>query len=216
MFYKVPQPKEQPNHQVTRNTNRDLIAQAQKSNIKANIWLLIINLIAVGVIIYNLMQFHASVTADLGKASRMSTANVMYLANMHVTLLVMIFVNVTLAILVKPQWQAPKTSLILFFQKDLWVFLNVGSQIGLHYAAKAIVKFTQDAASSSWLDSILTTPTFGQLITDLLGLLIGVIYLIGALAGAGTVTRNYNFYNDPELQHYRHLDQMARSINNSL
>ena len=122
-----------------------------------------------------------------------------------------------LAVVLKPQWQAPKTSLLLFFQKDLWIFLGTGSLIGLHYATKAIVRFTQDPyVSSSWLNNLATAPTIGQLIADLFVILLGIVYLIGALVSAGALSSNYEYYSMLQRQqHERDIEQLARAINNS-
>ena len=207
----------QTNHQVSDRLNYDRIQTAKRKNIIAGIVLLVINLIAGAVVIANLIKFQQSAAAEIGQAQRMQTGDAMYLATAHTALLVALVINVILAVALKPQWQAPKTSLLLFFQKDLWIFLGTGSLIGLHYATKAIVRFTQDPyVSSSWLNNLATAPTIGQLIADLFVILLGIVYLIGALVSAGALSSNYEYYSMLQRQqHERDIEQLARAINNS-
>ena len=207
----------QTNHQVGERLSHDRIQAAKRKNVIAGIVLLIINLIAGAVVMTNLIKFQQSAAAEIGQAQRMQTGDAMYLATAHTALLVALAINVILAVALKPQWQAPKTSLLLFFQKDLWIFLGTGSLIGLHYAAKAIVRFTQDPyVSSSWLNNLATAPTIGQLIADLFVILLGIAYLIGALVSAGALSSNYEYYSMLQRrQHERDIEQLARAINNS-
>lgn len=207
----------QSNHQVDERLSHDRIQAAKRKNVIAGIVLLVINLIAGAVVITNLIKFQQSAAAEIGRAQRMQTGDAMYLATAHTTLLVALAINVILAVVLKPQWQAPKTSLLLFFQKDLWIFLGTGSLIGLHYATKAIVRFTQDPyVSSSWLNNLATAPTIGQLIADLFVILLGIVYLIGALVSAGALSSNYEYYSMLQRQqHERDIEQLARAINNS-
>ena len=209
--------QKQANHQVGDRLNHDRIQAAKRKNVIAGIVLLVINLIAGAVVIMNLIKFQQSAAAEIGQAQRMQTGDAMYLATAHTALLVALAINVILAVVLKPQWQAPKTSLLLFFQKDLWIFLGTGSLIGLHYAAKAIVRFTQDPyVSSSWLNNLSTAPTIGQLAADLLVILLGIVYLIGALVSAGALSSNYEYYSMLQRQqHERDIEQLARAINNS-
>lgn len=209
--------QKQSNHQVSDRLNHDRIQAAKRKNVIAGIVLLVINLIAGAVVIMNLIKFQQSAAAEIGQAQRMQTGDAMYLANVHTALLVALAINVILAVVLKPQWQAPKTSLLLFFQKDLWIFLGTGSLIGLHYATKAIVRFTQDPyVSSSWLNNLATAPTIGQLIADLFVILLGIVYLIGALVSAGALSSNYEYYSMLQRQqHERDIEQLARAINNS-
>lgn len=209
--------QKQSNHQVGDRLNHDRIQTAKRKNVIAGIMLLVINLIAGAVVITNLIKFQQSAAAEIGQAQRMQTGDAMYLANAHTSLLVALAINVILAVVLKPQWQAPKTSLLLFFQKDLWIFLGTGSLIGLHYATKAIVRFTQDPyVSSSWLNNLATAPTIGQLIADLFVILLGIVYLIGALVSAGALSSNYEYYSMLQRQqHERDIEQLARAINNS-
>lgn len=205
------------NHQVGERLSHDRIQAAKRKNVIAGIVLLAINLIAGAVVITNLIKFQQSAAAEIGQAQRMQTGDAMYLATAHTVLLVALAINVILAVLLKPQWQAPKTSLLLFFQKDLWIFLGTGSLIGLHYATKAIVRFTQDPyVSSSWLNNLATAPTVGQLAADLFVILLGIVYLIGALVSAGALSSNYEYYSMLQRQqHERDIEQLARAINNS-
>ena len=207
----------QSDHQMGERLNHDRIQTAKRKNIIAGIVLLVINLIAGAVVMTNLIKFQQSAAAEIGQAQRMQTGDAMYLATAHTTLLVALAINVILAVVLKPQWQAPKTSLLLFFQKDLWIFLGTGSLIGLHYATKAIVHFTQDPyVSSSWLNNLATAPTIGQLIADLFVILLGIVYLIGALVSAGALSSNYEYYSMLQRQqHERDIEQLARAINNS-
>ena len=209
--------QKQSNHQVGDRLNHDRIQAAKRKNVIAGIVLLVINLIAGAVVMTNLIKFQQSAAAEIGQAQRMQTGDAMYLATVHTVLLVALAINVILAVVLKPQWQAPKTSLLLFFQKDLWIFLGTGSLIGLHYAAKAIVRFTQDPyVSSSWLNNLATAPTIGQLIADLFVILLGIVYLIGALVSAGALSSNYEYYSMLQRQqHERDIEQLARAINNS-
>lgn len=209
--------QKQPNHQVGDRLNHDRIHAAKRKNVIAGIVLLVINLIAGAVVMTNLIKFQQSAAAEIGQAQRMQTGDAMYLATVHTALLVALAINVILAVVLKPQWQAPKTSLLLFFQKDLWIFLGTGSLIGLHYATKAIVRFTQDPyVSSSWLNNLATAPTIGQLIADLFVVLLGIVYLIGALVSAGALSSNYEYYSMLQRQqHERDIEQLARAINNS-
>lgn len=209
--------QKQTNHQVGDRLNHDRIQTAKRKNVIAGIVLLVINLIAGAVVITNLIKFQQSAAAEIGQAQRMQTGDAMYLANVHTSLLVALAINVILAVVLKPQWQAPKTSLLLFFQKDLWILLGTGSLIGLHYATKAIVRFTQDPyVSSSWLNNLATAPTIGQLIADLFVILLGIAYLIGALVSAGALSSNYEYYSMLQRQqHERDIEQLARAINNS-
>lgn len=209
--------QKQSNHQVGDRLNHDRIQAAKRKNVIAGIVLLVINLIAGAVVITNLIKFQQSAAAEIGQAQRMQTGDAMYLATAHTVLLVALAINVILAVVLKPQWQAPKTSLLLFFQKDLWIFLGTGSLIGLHYATKAIVHFTQDPyVSSSWLNNLATAPTIGQLIADLFVILLGIVYLIGALVSAGALSSNYEYYSMLQRQqHERDIEQLARAINNS-
>lgn len=209
--------QKQSNHQVGDRLNHDRIQVAKRKNVIAGIVLLVINLIAGAVVITNLIKFQQSAAAEIGRAQRMQTGDAMYLATAHTTLLIALAINVILAVVLKPQWQAPKTSLLLFFQKDLWIFLGTGSLIGLHYATKAIVRFTQDPyVSSSWLNNLATAPTIGQLIADLFVILLGIVYLIGALVSAGALSSNYEYYSMLQRQqHERDIEQLARAINNS-
>lgn len=209
--------QKQSNHQVSDRLNHDRIQAAKRKNVIAGIVLLMINLIAGAVVITNLIKFQQSAAAEIGQAQRMQTGDAMYLANAHTALLVALAINVILAVALKPQWQAPKTSLLLFFQKDLWIFLGTGSLIGLHYATKAIVRFTQDPyVSSSWLNNLATAPTIGQLFADLFVILLGIVYLIGALVSAGALSSNYEYYSMLQRQqHERDIEQLARAINNS-
>lgn len=209
--------QKQSNHQVGDQLNHDRIQTAKRKNVIAGIVLLVINLIAGAVVITNLIKFQQSAAAEIGQAQRMQTGDAMYLANAHTALLVALAINVILAVVLKPQWQAPKTSLLLFFQKDLWIFLGTGSLIGLHYTTKAIVRFTQDPyVSSSWLNNLATAPTIGQLIADLFVILLGIAYLIGALVSAGALSSNYEYYSMLQRQqHERDIEQLARAINNS-
>lgn len=209
--------QKQSNHQVSDRLNHDRIQTAKRKNVIAGIVLLVINLIAGAVVITNLIKFQQSAAAEIGQAQRMQTGDAMYLATAHAVLLVALAINMILAVALKPQWQAPKTSLLLFFQKDLWIFLGTGSLIGLHYATKAIVRFTQDPyVSSSWLNNLATAPTIGQLIADLFVILLGIVYLIGALVSAGALSSNYEYYSMLQRQqHERDIEQLARAINNS-
>lgn len=209
--------QKQSNHQVGDRLNHDRIQTAKRKNVIAGIVLLIMNLIAGAVVITNLIKFQQSAAAEIGQVQRMQTGDAMYLATAHTALLVALAINVILAVVLKPQWQAPKTSLLLFFQKDLWIFLGTGSLIGLHYATKAIVRFTQDPyVSSSWLNNLATAPTIGQLIADLFVILLGIVYLIGALVSAGALSSNYEYYSMLQRQqHERDIEQLARAINNS-
>ena len=209
--------QKQSNHQVGDRLNHDRIKAAKRKNAIAGIMLLVINLIAGAVVMTNLIKFQQSAAAEIGRAQRMQTGDAMYLATAHTVLLVALAINVILAVVLKPQWQAPKTSLLLFFQKDLWIFLGTGSLIGLHYATKAIVRFTQDPyVSSSWLNNLATAPTIGQLIADLFVILLGIVYLIGALVSAGALSSNYEYYSMLQRQqHERDIEQLARAINNS-
>lgn len=209
--------QKQSNHQVGERLSHDRIQAAKRKNVIAGIVLLVINLIAGAVAITNLIKFQQSAAAEIGQAQRMQTGDAMYLATVHTVLLVALAINVILAVLLKPQWQAPKTSLLLFFQKDLWIFLGTGSLIGLHYATKAIVRFTQDPyVSSSWLNNLATAPTIGQLAADLFVILLGIVYLIGALVSAGALSSNYEYYSILQRQqHERDIEQLARAINNS-
>lgn len=208
----------QSNHQVDERLSRDRIQAAKRKNVIAGIVLLVINLIAGAVAMTNLIKFQQSAAAEIGQAQRMQTGDAMYLATAHTVLLVALAINVILAVVLKPQWQAPKTSLLLFFQKDLWIFLGTGSLIGLHYATKAIVRFTQDPyVSSSWLNNLATAPTLGQLAADIFVILLGIVYLVGALVSAGALTSNYEYYSMLQRQqHERDIEQLARAINNSL
>lgn len=217
MIAKVQTKPKQPNHQVGERVNQDLIQTAKRKNIAAGLLLLMINLIAGTVVIANLIKFQQSAAAEIGRVQRMQTGNAMYLATAHTVLLVVLTLDIILAVMLKPQWQAPKTSLLLFFQKDLWIFFGTGSLIGLHYATKAIVRFTQDPyVSSSWLNNLATAPTIGQLAADLFIILLGIAYLIGALVSAGAVSSNYEYYSMLERQqHERDIEQLARAINNS-
>lgn len=217
MIAKVQTKPKQPNHQVGERVNQDLIQTAKRKNIAAGLLLLMINLIAGTVVIANLIKFQQSAAAEIGRVQRMQTGNAMYLATAHTALLVVLTLDIILAVMLKPQWQAPKTSLLLFFQKDLWIFFGTGSLIGLHYATKAIVRFTQDPyVSSSWLNNLATAPTIGQLAADLFIILLGIAYLIGALVSAGAVSSNYEYYSMLERQqHERDIEQLARAINNS-
>lgn len=217
MITKVQTKPKQPNHQVGERVNQDLIQTAKRKNIAAGLLLLMINLIAGTVVIANLIKFQQSAAAEIGRVQRMQTGNAMYLATAHTALLVVLTLDIILAVMLKPQWQAPKTSLLLFFQKDLWIFFGTGSLIGLHYATKAIVRFTQDPyVSSSWLNNLATAPTIGQLAADLFIILLGIAYLIGALVSAGAVSSNYEYYSMLERQqHERDIEQLARAINNS-
>lgn len=207
----------QSNHQVGDRLNHDRIQAAKRKNVIAGAVLLVINLIAGAVVMTNLIKFQQSAAAEIGQAQRMQTGDAMYLATVHATLLVALVINVILAVVLKPQWQAPKTSLLLFFQKDLWIFMGTGSLIGLHYATKAIVRFTQDPyVSSSWLNNLATAPTIGQLVADLFVILLGIVYLIGALVSAGALSSNYEYYSMLQRQqHERDIEQLARAINNS-
>lgn len=209
--------QKQSNHQVSDRLNHDRIQTAKRKNVIAGIVLLVINLIAGAVVMTNLIKFQQSAAAEIGQAQRMQTGDAMYLATAHAVLLVALAINMILAVALKPQWQAPKTSLLLFFQKDLWIFLGTGSLIGLHYATKAIVRFTQDPyVSSSWLNNLATAPTIGQLIADLFVILLGIVYLIGALVSAGALSSNYEYYSMLQRQqHERDIEQLARAINNS-
>lgn len=209
--------QKQSNHQVGERLSHDRIQAAKRKNVIAGIVLLVINLIAGAVVMTNLIKFQQSAAAEIGQAQRMQTGNAMYLATAHTVLLVVLAINVILAVVLKPQWQAPKTSLLLFFQKDLWIFLGTGSLIGLHYATKAIVRFTQDPyVSSSWLNNLATAPTIGQLAADLFVILLGIVYLIGALVSAGALSSNYEYYSMLQRQqHERDIEQLARAINNS-
>lgn len=209
--------QKQSNHQLGDRLNHDRIQAAKQKNVIAGIVLLVINLIAGAVVMTNLIKFQQSAAAEIGQAQRMQTGDAMYLATAHTSLLVALAINVILAVVLKPQWQAPKTSLLLFFQKDLWIFLGTGSLIGLHYATKAIVRFTQDPyVSSSWLNNLATAPTIGQLIADLFVILLGIVYLIGALVSAGALSSNYEYYSMLQRQqHERDIEQLARAINNS-
>lgn len=209
--------QKQSNRQVGDRLNHDRIQTAKRKNVIAGIVLLVINLIAGAAVITNLIKFQQSAAAEIGQAQRMQTGDAMYLANVHTALLVALAINVILAVVLKPQWQAPKTSLLLFFQKDLWIFLGTGSLIGLHYATKAIVRFTQDPyVSSSWLNNLATAPTIGQLFADLFVILLGIVYLIGALVSAGALSSNYEYYSMLQRQqHERDIEQLARAINNS-
>ena len=209
--------QKQSNHQVGDRLNHDRIQAAKRKNVITGIVLLVINLIAGAVVMTNLIKFQQSAAAEIGQAQRMQTGDAMYLATAHTVLLVALAINVILAVVLKPQWQAPKTSLLLFFQKDLWIFLGTGSLIGLHYATKAIVRFTQDPyVSSSWLNNLATAPTIGQLIADLFVILLGIVYLIGALVSAGALSSNYEYYSMLQRQqHERDIEQLARAINNS-
>lgn len=209
--------QKQSNHQVGDRLSHDRIQAAKRKNVVAGSVLLVINLIAGAVVMTNLIKFQQSAAAEIGQAQRMQTGDAMYLANAHTALLVALAINMILAVVLKPQWQAPKTSLLLFFQKDLWIFLGTGSLIGLHYATKAIVRFTQDPyVSSSWLNNLATTPTIGQLIADLFVILLGIVYLIGALVSAGALSSNYEYYSMLQRQqHERDIEQLARAINNS-
>lgn len=211
------QKQKQSNHQLGDRLNHDRIQAAKRKNVIAGIVLLVINLIAGAVVMTNLIKFQQSAAAEIGQAQRMQTGDAMYLATAHTALLVALAINVILAVVLKPQWQAPKTSLLLFFQKDLWIFLGTGSLIGLHYATKAIVRFTQDPyVSSSWLNNLATAPTIGQLIADLFVILLGIVYLIGALVSAGALSSNYEYYSMLQRQqHERDIEQLARAINNS-
>lgn len=217
MIAKVQTKPKQPNHQVGERVNQDLIQTAKRKNIAAGLLLLMINLIAGTVVIANLIKFQQSAAAEIGRVQRMQTGNAMYLATAHTALLVVLTLDIILAVMLKPQWQAPKTSLLLFFQKDLWIFFGTGSLIGLHYATKAIVRFTQDPyVSSSWLNNLATAPTIGQLAADLFIILLGIAYLIGALVSAGAVSSNYEYYSMlVRQQHERDIEQLARAINNS-
>lgn len=217
MIAKVQTKPKQPNHQVGERVNQDLIQTAKRKNIAAGLLLLMINLIAGTVVIANLIKFQQSAAAEIGRVQRMQTGNAMYLATAHTALLVVLTLDIILAVMLKPQWQAPKTSLLLFFQKDLWIFFGTGSLIGLHYATKAIVRFTQDPyVSSSWLNNLATAPTIGQLAADLFIILLGITYLIGALVSAGAVSSNYEYYSMlVRQQHERDIEQLARAINNS-
>ena len=207
----------QSNHQVSERLSHDRIQAAKRKNVIAGIVLLVINLIAGAVVMTHLIKFQQSAAAEIGRAQRMQTGDAMYLATAHTVLLVALAINVILAVLLKPQWQAPKTSLLLFFQKDLWIFLGTGSLIGLHYATKAIVRFTQDPyVSSSWLNNLATAPTIGQLAADLFVILLGIVYLVGALVSAGALSSNYEYYSMLQRQqHERDIEQLARAINNS-
>lgn len=207
----------QTNHQVGERLSHDRVRTAKRKNVIAGVVLLIINLIAGAVVMTNLIKFQQSAAAEIGQAQRMQTGDAMYLATTHATLLIALAINVILAVVLKPQWQAPKTSLLLFFQKDLWIFLGTGSLIGLHYATKAIVRFTQDPyVSSSWLNNLATAPTLGQLAADFFVILLGIIYLIGALVSAGALSSNYEYYSMLQRQqHERDIEQLARAINNS-
>ena len=209
--------QKQSNHQVGERLSHDRIQAAKRKNVIAGIVLLVINLIAGAVVITNLIKFQQSAAVEIGQAQRMQTGDAMYLATAHTVLLVALAINVILAVLLKPQWQAPKTSLLLFFQKDLWIFLGTGSLIGLHYATKAIVRFTQDPyVSSSWLNNLATAPTIGQLAADLFVVLLGIVYLVGALVSAGALSSNYEYYSMLQRQqHERDIEQLARAINNS-
>lgn len=209
--------QKQANHQVGERLDHDRIQTAKRKNVIAGIVLLVINLIAGAVVMTNLIKFQQSAAAEIGQAQRMQTGDAMYLATAHTALLVALAINVILAVVLKPQWQAPKTSLLLFFQKDLWIFLGTGSLIGLHYATKAIVRFTQDPyVSSSWLNNLATAPTIGQLAADLFVILLGIVYLIGALVSAGALSSNYEYYSMLQRQqHERDIEQLARAINNS-
>lgn len=209
--------QKQSNHQVGERLSHDRIQAAKRKNVIAGVVLLVINLIAGAVVMTNLIKFQQSAAAEIGRAQRMQTGDAMYLATVHTTLLVALAINVILAVVLKPQWQAPKTSLLLFFQKDLWIFLGTGSLIGLHYATKAIVRFTQDPyVSSSWLNNLATAPTIGQLAADLFVILLGIVYLIGALVSAGALSSNYEYYSMLQRQqHERDIEQLARAINNS-
>ena len=213
----VEKQKQSSNHQVGERLDHDRIQAAKRKNVIAGIVLLMINLIAGAVVMTNLIKFQQSAAAEIGQAQRMQTGDAMYLATAHTTLLVALAINVILAVVLKPQWQAPKTSLLLFFQKDLWIFLGTGSLIGLHYATKAIVRFTQDPyVSSSWLNNLATAPTIGQLAADLFVILLGIVYLIGALVSAGALSSNYEYYSMLQRQqHERDIEQLARAINNS-
>lgn len=217
MIAKVQAKPKQPNHQVGERVNQDLIQTAKRKNIAAGLLLLMINLTAGTVVIANLIKFQQSAAAEIGRVQRMQTGNAMYLATAHTALLVVLTLDIILAVMLKPQWQAPKTSLLLFFQKDLWIFFGTGSLIGLHYATKAIVRFTQDPyVSSSWLNNLATAPTIGQLAADLFIILLGIAYLIGALVSAGAISSNYSYYSMLERQqHERDIEQLARAINNS-
>lgn len=209
-----PKPQNQP---VGEQFNQDLIQTAKRKNIIAGFVLLITNLIAGAVVITNLIKFQQSAAAEIGQVQRMQTGDAMYLSTVHTALLITLAINIILAVMLKPQWQAPKTSLLLFFQKDLWILLGTGSLIGLHYATKAIVRFTQDPyVSSTWLNDLATAPTIGQLVADLLIILLGIAYLIGALVSAGAVSSNYEYYSMLQRQqHERDIEQLARAINNS-
>lgn len=209
--------QKQSNRQVGDRLNHDRIQTAKRKNVIAGIILLVINLIAGAAVIMNLIKFQQSAAAEIGQAQRIQTGDAMYLSTAHTALLITLAINVILAVVLKPQWQAPKTSLLLFFQKDLWIFLGTGSLIGLHYATKAIVRFTQDPyVSSSWLNNLATAPTIGQLFADLFVILLGIVYLIGALVSAGALSSNYEYYSMLQRQqHERDIEQLARAINNS-
>lgn len=207
----------QTNHQVGDRLNHDRIQAAKRKNIIAGIVLLVINLIAGAVVITNLIKFQQSAAAEIGQVQRMQTGDAMYLSTVHTVLLITLAINIILAVMLRPQWQAPKTSLMLFFQKDLWILLGTGSLIGLHYATKAIVRFTQDPyVSSAWLNDLATAPTIGQLVADLFVILLGIVYLIGALVSAGALSSNYEYYSMLQRQQHEHdIEQLARAINNS-
>ena len=100
----------QSNHQVGERLSHDRIQAAKRKNVIAGVMLLVINLIAGAVVMTNLIKFQQSAAAEIGQAQRMQTGDAMYLATAHAVLLVALAINVILAIALKPQWQAPKTS----------------------------------------------------------------------------------------------------------
>lgn len=198
--------------QVTRSENDQLLTQAKYINHRNSVIITIVNLIFSGFGAYYLLQFITSCQQHAAGHDPFNTCNLNALISLHTTLVWMMLFNITVGFMFKPQWQAQISSVMFILQRLFWLFFTAGSMVGLHYAAKSIIKFVGNPGPiSSWLTDIYQNVTLLSIINDFFGLIFVILLLIGG--GISTMSAEdaayYRYSSSPI-----HYDLL--SIRNSL
>lgn len=198
--------------QVTRSENDQLLSQAKHVNHRNSVIITIVNLIFSGFGAYYLMQFIISCQQHANGQNPMNTCNLNALISLHTTLVWMMLFNIAVGFMFKPQWQAQISSVMFILQRLFWLFFTAGSMVGLHYAAKSIIKFVGNPGPiSSWLTDIYQNMTLLSIVNDFFGLIFVILLLIGG--GISTMSAEDAAWNKYAMSGI-HYDLL--SIQNSL
>lgn len=166
--------------QVTRAENDRLLKQAAAANRRNTAITVLTNLVFVGFAIYYLVKFVISCQQHIAGSDANNTCDPVMLANLHAVLTWMMLFNLLALVVFKPQWQAQATSVVFTIQRMFWAFFTAGSLIGLHFAAKAVIKFIGDPGPiSTWLTSIYHGSMILAAVNDFFGLLVIILFMIG-------------------------------------